>query len=78
MPKPAFNYSSYLLRIWHVAEGETLSWRFYLEDLQTGKRMGFANHEILFAFLEAASAAATDSGQVTNEPSRDPKGFQNP
>ena len=55
-PKRTHDYSSYLLRIWRAAEGKTPSYRAYLEDLTTSKRVGFANLESLFAFLEAASA----------------------
>ncbi len=64
MSKTSLQYSSYLLRIWHVADGEVLEWRIYLQDLATGQRLGFANLENLFAFLETASATPTTDADV--------------
>lgn len=42
-------YRSYLLRLW--CEAPDRHWRASLEDPGTGKRMGFAALEQLFAFL---------------------------
>ena len=50
-------HRSYLLRIRLPAEGETLTWCAYLQDLTTGRRLGFATLDALFAFLERVSAA---------------------
>ena len=52
-----YAYTSYLLRIRRLAEGETPAWCAYLQDLTTGQRLGFATLEELFAFLEAVSVA---------------------
>ena len=43
-------YRSYLLRLWR-AEASDEGWRASLEDARTGKRIGFASLEQLFAFL---------------------------
>jgi hypothetical protein len=48
--KPA-RYYSYLLRLWREGEGE-LAWRASLHDPHTGQRLGFANAEELFGFLQ--------------------------
>jgi hypothetical protein len=58
MTKPS-HYSSYLLRIWHSAEGDPHGYRVSLQDLATGERLGFATLESLFAFFEATSAEAS-------------------
>ena len=56
MTKPSPPYSSYLLRIWHAAEGDPHGWHVSLQNLVTGERLGFATLESLFAFFETASA----------------------
>ncbi len=43
-------YYAYLLRLWHD-DACPSCWRASLEDPQTGKRVGFANLETLFAYL---------------------------
>jgi hypothetical protein len=45
----AKKYRSYILRLW--CEAPDRCWRASLEDPRTGKRMGFASLEQLFAFL---------------------------
>ncbi len=45
----AKQYRSYLLRLW--CEAPDRRWRASLEDTRTGKRIGFASLEQLFAFL---------------------------
>jgi hypothetical protein len=47
---PKKKYRSYLLRLW-CAETRDPCWRASLEDPHTGKRIGFASLEQLFAFL---------------------------
>jgi len=44
------NYRSYLLRLWRVDTVDPC-WQASLEDPHTGKRIGFASLEHLFAFL---------------------------
>jgi hypothetical protein len=58
MTKHTSPYSSYLLRIWHSTEGEPQGWRVSLQDLGTGKRLGFADLESLFAFFETTGVEA--------------------
>jgi len=43
-------YRSYLLRLWRVDTVDPC-WQASLEDPHTGKRIGFASLEHLFAFL---------------------------
>lgn len=66
MTKPS-HYSSYLLRIWHSAEGDPQGQgrRVSLQDLATGERLGFADLESLFAFFETAGTKiATEANAV--------------
>lgn len=42
---------SYLLRLWRTDEPGNSSWQASLENPETGKRIGFANLEQLFAYL---------------------------
>jgi hypothetical protein len=64
MTKAAHPYISYLLRLRRSAEGETPAWCAYLEELSSGRRIGFANLESLFAFLEAASVGSPTAGHA--------------
>jgi hypothetical protein len=45
------HHYSYLLRIWRIGASKTSDWRASLELPVTGKRIGFANLEQLFAYL---------------------------
>jgi hypothetical protein len=45
-------YLAYLLRMWQVNDGGNSVWRASVESPHTGERHGFANLELLFAFLE--------------------------
>jgi hypothetical protein len=49
-------YLAYLLRLWRVNDEEGPVWRASLESPHTGERHGFANLELLFAFLEEKTA----------------------
>jgi hypothetical protein len=42
---------SFILRLWRVGVSEAADWRASLEISDTGKRIGFASLEQLFAFL---------------------------
>jgi hypothetical protein len=47
---------AYLLRFWKVSSmgsHQAPIWRFSLEDPHTGDKLGFADLEALFAFLQA-------------------------
>ena len=53
-------YHAYLLRFWEErlqAEGDTVIWRFSLEDASSGERRGFASLEGLLVFLQEVTAA---------------------
>jgi hypothetical protein len=45
-------YLAYLLRLWQVNDDEGPVWRASVENPHTSERHGFANLELLFAFLE--------------------------
>ena len=45
------DYQSYLLRLWRVKEDGD-SWRASLQDVRSGKLLGFSDPEELFAYLE--------------------------
>lgn len=45
------NKCSFLLRLWRVGQSEKASWHASIEIPETGKRIGFASLEQLFAFL---------------------------
>jgi len=45
-------YLAYMLRLWRVNDGGNSVWRASVESPHTGERHGFANLELLFAFLE--------------------------
>jgi hypothetical protein len=42
---------SYILRLWRVDQSRSADWRASLEIPETGKRIGFASLEQLFAYL---------------------------
>ena len=44
-------YLSFLLRLWPVKENEHTTWRASLESSHTGERHGFADLDMLCAFL---------------------------
>ena len=46
------HYLAYMLRLWQVSSDGEPIWRTSLESPHTGERHGFANLELLFAFLE--------------------------
>ena len=45
------NKCSFILRLWREEQSDTLNWRASVEIPETGKRIGFAGLEQLFAFL---------------------------
>ena len=45
------HHISYLLRLWRTDEPGNFNWRASLEIPESGKRIGFANLEQLFAYL---------------------------
>ena len=60
-------YTSYLLRLWPVADKSDLVWRASLESSGTGERWGFASLDELFAFLRQQTTGASDSSASKGE-----------
>ena len=58
----ADEYRSYLLRLWRV-EDDGGNWRALLEEVETGKRQGFANLEKLIEFLEEMDKTEKQTGK---------------
>ena len=56
LARSTIEYVSYLLRIWRPSGDNTPGAHFDLTDLGTGRRLGFADLDELFDFLESASA----------------------
>ena len=48
----AKGYYSYLLRVWRTGEGPGCTWCAALEQPGTGRQVGFATLDHLFAFLK--------------------------
>jgi hypothetical protein len=46
------SYLAYMLRLWQVSSDRDPIWRASVESLHSGERHGFANLQMLFAFLE--------------------------
>jgi hypothetical protein len=46
------HYLSYVLRLWQVKRADRASWRASLENSISGDRLGFADLEALFTYLE--------------------------
>ena len=50
-PMQPIHKCSYILRLWRVDQSKADDWRASLEIPETGKRIGFASLEQLFAYL---------------------------
>jgi len=50
-PMQPIHKCSYILRLWRVDQSNASDWRASLEIPETGKRLGFASLEQLFAYL---------------------------
>jgi len=64
-------YLAYMLRLWEAHTGGEQVWRASLESPHTGERHGFANLQVLFAFLEEQTrgqAESIDQPGNSNEP----------
>lgn len=46
------HYFSFLLRLWLAGTGDQPQWRASLEDIRTGERVGFADLEALYVYLD--------------------------
>ncbi len=62
---------SFILRLWRVEHSEPEAWLSSLEIPETGKRIGFANMEQLFAylidFIENNAAGQESNGKCNEE-----------
>ncbi len=47
------DYLSYLLRLWRVTTAGQVAWRASLECPHSGERLGFADLESLWGFLQS-------------------------
>ncbi len=47
------HYAAFLLRLWNLGDGESLSWRASLEDPHTGQQQAFSSLGELVTFLQA-------------------------
>ena len=56
---------SFILRLWRVDQSTAPDWRASIEVPTTGKRIGFASLEQLFAFLMDLSESKAD--ELANE-----------
>ncbi len=61
-------YLAYLLRLWQVNDEGKPVWRASLESPHTGERHGFANLEMLFAFLEEKTGGFAPGAQPQAKP----------
>jgi hypothetical protein len=52
MKKEKRRYLAFMLRLWQVRTNGEAIWRGSLESPHTGERLGFANPEALFKYLE--------------------------
>jgi hypothetical protein len=59
-------YRSYLLRLWRV-QTDGQSWRAMLENVETGKRQGFATLEKLIEFLQSLDKDKQESGRMKED-----------
>lgn len=65
-------YTSYVLRVWRMQEGQRWVCRAMLERVSTGQRTGFADLPSLIAFLQAeVDQALRDAPSELSDESRD-------
>ena len=63
-PMQPIHKCSYILRLWRVDQSTTADWRASLEIPETGKRIGFASLEQLFAYLIDLSESNSEVQQA--------------
>jgi hypothetical protein len=59
-------YTSYILRVWRVKEGQRWAWRAMLERVSTGERVGFTDLASLVTFLQADAGEAVHAVDAAN------------
>jgi hypothetical protein len=57
-------YKSFLLTVWEERSGETILWRYGLEDPKTGQRRAFASPEALVTALQQITAPTESAGEI--------------
>jgi hypothetical protein len=60
-------YLAYLLRLWRVNDDGKPVWRASLENPHTGERHGFANLELLCAFLEQKTVELAQGEELAKD-----------
>jgi hypothetical protein len=60
-------YLAYLLRLWRVNDDGKPVWRASLENPHTGERHGFANLQLLFAFLEEKTVELAQRAELAKD-----------
>ena len=63
-PMQPIHKCSYILRLWRVDQSKAADWRASLEIPETGKRIGFASLEQLFAYLIEVVESKADVPQT--------------
>jgi hypothetical protein len=66
-PTPA-DYHAGLLRLWRDGPGG--AWRASLQDAESGERVGFADLERLFAYLQRLTSEAPSAGGISTTTER--------
>lgn len=67
MSRKQSDYISYLLCVWRSNGGCKRAWQASLQDPHTGKRIGFASLDDLFAFLRQQTGVASGLEGDENE-----------
>jgi hypothetical protein len=63
-PMQPIHNCTYMLRLWRVDQSNATDWRASLEIPETGKRIGFASLEQLFAYLIEVVESKADVSQT--------------
>jgi hypothetical protein len=66
------HYLSYLLRLWQVTLAGEVAWRASLECPHTGDRLGFADLDSLWSFLQSQMQSEAGSGRAPEEGDSNP------
>jgi hypothetical protein len=64
-------YFAYMLRLWQVSSDGEPIWRASLESPHSGELRGFANLELLFAFLEEQTSGQPRQQEQPKDTSKD-------
>ena len=65
------HYLAYMLRLWQVSSDREPIWRASLESPHSGELRGFANLELLFAFLEEQTGGQPKRKEQPKDISKD-------